>query len=134
MAKGVERRHSARLTIPSQFGDPGGQLQPVRLLELSSAGARVEHLAPLQAGLLCLVDLPPALGRGSLTGRVVWSRLQRTEHSLEGTQRRYFQSGLTWTEFTPGQLGALTAALGILKAAQEAPPPEGSAGAATDRD
>jgi len=119
MATGVERRHSARLTIPSQFGDHGGQLQAVRLLKLSSAGARVEHLAPLQAGLLCLVDLPPALGRGSLTGRVVWSKLHRTEHSLEGEQRRYFQSGLTWTEFTPGQQERLTAALQILTAGQK---------------
>ncbi len=119
MAKGVERRHSARLAIPSQFSDHGGQLQAVRLLELSSAGARVEHLAPLEAGLLCLVDLPPALGRGSLTGRVVWSRLHRHEQTPEGERRRYFQSGLTWTEFTPGQQERLGAALDILKTTQK---------------
>jgi hypothetical protein len=119
VAKGVERRHSARLLIPSQFRGHGGQLQSARLLDLSSAGARVEHPAPLRAGLLCVVDLPPALGRGSLSGRVVWSKLHHTEHNLEGERRRYFQSGLAWDGLTPEQLGALTAALELLKAAQE---------------
>jgi hypothetical protein len=118
MANGAERRHSARLTIPARLSDRRTQLEPVRLLDLSRAGARVEHLAPLEAGLLCLVDLPAALGRGSLTGRVVWSKLHRSERDLEGEQRRYFHSGLTWTEFTPGQQERLTAALEILKVAQ----------------
>jgi len=119
MANGTERRHGARLTIPAQLSDRKTHLEPVRLLDLSRAGARVEHLAPLAAGLLCLVDLPAALGRGSLTGRVVWSKVHRSERDLEGERRRYFHSGLTWTEFTPGQQERLTAALEILKAAQK---------------
>ncbi len=119
MANGVERRQSARLTIPAQLSDRKTQLETVRLLNLSRAGARVEHLASLEPGLLCMVDLPAALGRGSLTGRVVWSKFHRSERDLEGEQRRYFQSGLTWTEFTPGQQERLTAALEILKAAQK---------------
>ena len=133
MAKGVERRQSTRLTVPSQFGDHGGELQAVRLLELSAAGARVEHLAPLQPGLRCLVDLPPALGRGSLSGRIVWTKLHRNEQTLEGERQHYYRSGLTWTGLTPEQQGTLAAALELLKVAQEAPPPEGPAGAAGDR-
>jgi len=62
---------------------------------------------------------PPALGRGSLSGRIVWSKFHRTEHSLEGERRRYFQSGLTWAGLTPGQFSALAAALVILKATQK---------------
>ena len=95
MAKQPDRRHITRLVIPSQLGSPGLEDQEVRLLDLSREGARIEHSKPLHAGLLCLVDLPPALGRGSLSGRIVWSKLQRTEHSLEGERRRYFESGLT---------------------------------------
>ncbi len=114
----ADRRTMARLTIPARFREPGGPPQPVRLLELSPAGARVEHRAPLQAGLLCVVELPPALGRGSLTGRVVWSKLRRVEHGLAGEERRFFQSGLSWTGFTPEELRALAAALEILRAAQ----------------
>ena len=119
MAKTPERRHNARLTIPSQLGSLGPESQEVRLVALSLEGARVEHPDPLHAGLMCLVDLPPALGRGSLSGRIVWSKLHRTEHSLEGERRRYFQSGLTWTGVTPGQLGALAVALDILQATQK---------------
>ncbi len=114
-----ERRHSARLTIPAQLSDRRTHLEAVRLLDLSQAGARVEHRAPLAPGLLCVVDLPAALGRGSLTGRVVWSKFHRTEQAVDGERRRYFQSGLTWTEFTPAQQERLTAALDILKAAQK---------------
>ena len=119
MANIPDRRQFARLTIPSQLGSPGLEGQEVRLVALSLEGARVEHPDPLHAGLMCLVDLSPALGRGSLSGRIVWSKLHRTEHSLEGERRRYFQSGLTWTGVTPGQLGALAVALDILQATQK---------------
>ncbi len=91
----------------------------MRILEHSAGGARVEHLAPLPTGLLCVVDLPPALGRGSLSGRIVWTKLHREERTLEGTRQRYFQSGLIWAGVTPERLGALTAALDLLKAAPE---------------
>ena len=113
-----DRRHVARLTIPSPLSRLGLEGQEIRLVDLSPAGARLEHRHPLHSGLLCVVDLPPALGRGTLSGRIVWSRLHRIEHSLEGTQRRYFQSGLTWTGVTPEQLGALTAALDLLQPAR----------------
>ena len=87
MAKGVERRRSARLTIPSQFSDHGLEAQRIRLVDLSPEGARIEHRQPLQPGTPCVVDLPLALGRGRLTGRVVWSRLHRHEQTLEGERR-----------------------------------------------
>ncbi len=119
MAKGVERRHNARLTIPPKFSDPGTHSQSVRLVDLSAGGARIEHTDPLHSGLPCLVDLPPALGQGRLRGRVVWTRLHHVENSLEGGQQRYFQSGLIWVGFSPEQLGALAAALEILTAAQK---------------
>jgi len=113
-----DRRHVARLTIPSQLSSLGLEGQEIRLIDLSPAAARLEHRHLLHSGLVCAIDLPPALGRGTLSGRIVWSRLHRIEHSLEGEQRRYFQSGLTWTGFTPEQLGALTAALDLLQAAR----------------
>ncbi len=118
MAKGVERRHSIRLTIPAQFSDHEGQFRELRLLELSAGGARVEHRAPLHAGLLCLGDLPPALGHGSLTGRILWTTLYRNEQTLEGEQQHYYRSGLMWIGLTPGQQERLATALEILTAAQ----------------
>ena len=119
MAKGVERRRSARLTLPSQFSDHGLAVQRIRLVDLSPEGARIEHRDPLQPGMPCGVDLPLALGRGRLTGRVVWTTLHRNEQTLEGERQQYYRSGLIWTWAAPGELGALKNALRILKAAQE---------------
>jgi hypothetical protein len=122
MAKGLDRRHVARLPVPSQFSARGLALQPVRLIDLSPKGARIEHSDPLNEGLRCVIDLPPTLGRGTLSGRVVWTKLHRDEQGLEGERQRYYRSGLTWTGLTPEQQGALTAALELLTAAQGAPP------------
>jgi len=119
MATPPERRHIARLTIPSQFSDRALEHQQVRLVDLSPIGARIEHPDPLNAGLMCFVDLPLALGRGTLSGRIVWTKLHRNEQTSEGARQRYYRSGLTWTGLTPEQEGALAAALEILKAAQE---------------
>jgi len=133
MSKERERRHLARLTIPARFSDRPLEPQPVRLVDLSPKGARVEHPDRLNVGLVCLVDLPPALGRGSLNGRIVWTKLHRNEQTVEGRRQRYYRSGLTWTGLTPEQQSALMAALELLTAAQEAPSPEGATGAADDR-
>jgi hypothetical protein len=123
MDKRPERRQAARLTIPSQFSGRTLAHPPVRLVDLSLQGARIEHPDPLNAGLICLLDPPPALGCGSLTGRVVCTKPHRNEQTLDGARQRYYRSGLAWTGLTPAQQGALAAALELLKAAQEAPPP-----------
>ena len=133
MSKERERRHLARLTIPARFSARPLEPQSVRLVDLSPKGARVEHPNRLNVGLMCLVDLPPTLGRGSLYGRIVWTKLHRNEQTLEGKRQQYYRSGLAWTELTPEQQGTLAGALALLKVAQEAPPPEGPAGAAGDR-
>ena len=93
----------------------------MRLLELSAQGARIEHPDTLNTGLMCFIDLPPGLGRGTLSGRVVWTKLQRSEQTLEGERQSYYQSGLTWTELTPGQQSKLATALHTLQARGEAP-------------
>ncbi len=101
MAKRPERRQVARLTTPSQFSGRTLAHPPVRLVDLSLQGARIEHPDPLNAGLMCFIDFPPALGRGSLTGRVVWTKPHRHERTLEGARQRSYRSGLTWTRAHP---------------------------------
>jgi hypothetical protein len=115
-----DRRHVARLTIPSHLGGFEMELRLVRLIDLSLEGARIEHSGHLHEGLGCFVDLPPALGRLRLTGRVVWTRLHKGEQTLEGDRNLYYQSGLTFTGVTPEQQTGLEAALQILKGANEA--------------
>jgi len=124
MAQRSERRQVARLPVPALLRSPGVEAREVRLLDLSLQGTRIEHPDALNAGLLYFIALPPTFGRGTLSGRVVWTRLHRQEQTLEGERQHYYRSGLNWTGLTPAQQDALAAALKRLHAAQERPPPE----------
>jgi hypothetical protein len=55
------------------------------------------------------------LGRGRLTGRVVWSRLHKRAQTFEGDTRVFYQTGLVFVDITPEQREALAVALAILK-------------------
>ncbi len=111
-----ERRRVARISIPRHLSGPGLELRLVRLVDLSSDGARIEHLEPLREGAVCFVDLPPALGQLRLTGQVVWTGVRGSEQTLEGDQAQHFQSGLAFTEVKPYQRSALAEAVERLKA------------------
>jgi hypothetical protein len=115
MVETSDRRRVARLTVPSYLGGFELELRLVRLLDLSSEGARIEHSGHLHEGLVCFVDLPPALGRVRLTGKVVWTKLRKGEQTFEGDKNVYYQSGLTFVGITPEQQTALAAALEILR-------------------
>jgi len=107
-----DRRREARLTVSQQLKGTGLERRLVRLVDLSATGARIEHTDPVSEGLVCDMDLPPALGRGRLKGRVVWTRLQQT---FEGDTHRSYQSGLVFLGLTPEQQAKLANALQILK-------------------
>jgi len=119
MVTGADRRRVARLTVPRRWGGGDLELHLVRLLDLSALGARITHREPLHAGGIGYLDLPPALGRLRLTGRVAWTRLRRVKKTLEGERRSYYESGIEFTSLTPEQQTALAAALHTL---QVAPP------------
>jgi len=115
MMEPVERRHVARLLVPRPLSGAEWELHQVFLLDLSPAGVRIEHEEHLHEGLVCYVDLPPALGEVRLTGEVVWTRLYKGEQTFEGDKHFYHQSGLVFVGITPEQESALKAALEILK-------------------
>ncbi len=119
-----ERRRVARLPIPSQFSSPGQEEEPVRLLDLSPEGARIEHLRPVPDWRLCYLTLPPALGGIRLQGEVIWSRVLRRKWSPKGLGLLYHQSGLSFLLLTPPQQDGLAAALKRLHTARERPPSE----------
>ena len=119
MATTPERRHVARHPVPAQLSGRGmGQLQ-VRLLDLSPDGARIEHIRPLADRALCFLDLPPALGGTGLQGEAIWTQVVGRQEVAEGEWAVIFQSGLRFTSLTLWQQERLTAALELLKAAQE---------------
>ena len=110
-----DRRQVARLPVPWQLTEPSRDLGLARLVDLSSTGARIEHADPVYEGLIYDVDLPPALGRGRLTGRVVWTKLHKRVQTFEGDTRVFYQTGLAFVDITPEQREALAAALRILQ-------------------
>ncbi len=126
MPEPPDRRRVARITIPSHLSGFELELRLVRLLDLTSEGCRIEHAGHLHEGLVCYVDLPAALGRLRLTGRVVWTRLHKGEQTVEGDRHVYYHSGLAWTGVTPEQQIALGAALEILRTTIDPPEPEPS--------
>ncbi len=124
-----ERRHVVRLTVPWHLTGPGLERRLGRLVDLSSTGGRIEHTDPVYEGLVCEVDLPPALGQGRLKGKVVWSRLHKRAQTLEGDTRVFYQTGLTFVDVTPEQREALAAALAVLQTSERpddpvSPPPD----------
>jgi hypothetical protein len=119
-----ERRHVARLIVPAQLGGPRLGLQQVRLVDLSPEGARIEHFRPLPKWALYFLDLPRALGGARLQGEVVWCRKGGRKPMAAGKRLVYYQSGLTFRWLIPEQRAGLTAALKVLEAARETPPPE----------
>ena len=116
-----ERRRVARVFVPRSLGGVELELRQVHLLDLSPAGARIEHEEHLHEGLVCYVDLPRTLGRIRLTGRVVWTRLRDTEQTLEGDRRSHYESGIEFTGPTPEQQASLAATLATLQTAQDPP-------------
>ena len=118
MVTGADRRRVARLSVPRRWGGGDLELHLVRMLELSSLGARITHRQPLHAGGISYVDLPPAFGAVRLMGRLVWTQLLRMEQTLEGERRALYESGLEFTSLTPEQQTALAAALDTLRATQ----------------
>ncbi len=110
-----DRRKVARITVSQQLKGTGLERRLVRLVDLSSTGARIEHAEPVHEGLVCDVDLPPALGRGRLKGRVVWTELHKRVQTFEGDTRIFYQTGLAFVDITPEQQEALALALRILQ-------------------
>ncbi len=126
MSETPERRRVARLTVPSALGGFLLDHRLVRLLDLSAEGARIEQTGRLPEGLRCYLDLPPALGRGRLPCRSVWTRLYNSEQTLAGETYAYYRSGLAFLGMTPEQQAALADALDSLERAIDRPAGEPS--------
>lgn len=127
MATRPDPRRVARLTIPNPLRDGELARHRVHVLDLSPLGTRIRHQALVHEGLVCYLDLSPALGALRVTGCIVWTRLRRTEQTLEGDQQSHYESGIEFTNLTPAQEQALAAALATLQAAQTKSEPEPAA-------
>jgi len=111
------RRQVARIPVPLQFKGTGLERRLVRLVDLSASGARIEHTDPVNEGRACDVDLPPALGRGRLKGKVVWTKPHTGEQTFAGGTRIFYQhqTGFAFVDITAEQREVLAGALRILQ-------------------
>jgi hypothetical protein len=117
MSTKPDPRRAARLSVPKQFCEGELARHRVHVVDLSPLGARIRHQALLHDGVICYLDLPPALGGLRLTGCVVWTTLQGTERTLEGERRSHYESGIEFTGATADQQAALASALATLRTA-----------------
>src|SRR5574342_8586 len=119
MTEMAERRRAARVAIPWHLNGWVSVSREVRLLDLSTAGVRIEHVEPLRPGSSCTLELPPPLGSLQLAARVVWSLVRGGEQTPDGERRLHYQSGLVFTGISPDQQSVLAGSLKKLSATEQ---------------
>lgn len=82
-----------------------------RLLDLSLAGARIEHYEPLRLDSSWTVELPAALGTWVLSLRVIWTRVIGGKEPSSGGRSPRLESGLLFVHLTAAQQSALASIL-----------------------
>lgn len=106
-----ERRRVPRTPIAGDLSDRARSTLDVRLLDLSTFGARIEHLDLLRPGSACTFELPPSIGTLTLSARIIHSSVVGAAPTREGERRLCYQSGLVFTGITVDQQTTLESAL-----------------------
>lgn len=84
-----ERRQHLRLHLPDTRTGTLGLTTSVRLVDVSPAGARIEHTNLLAPGQACVLDVALADQALHLRGRVVWCQLHHIITDMEGRSAQY---------------------------------------------
>jgi integrase len=87
MIQHSKQRRVERLSVPRHCRGAGRGATAVALLDLSPAGARIEHGEPLPDWSGYPMDLPRALGGGRVRAQVVWSRVPGHQPGVEGNPK-----------------------------------------------
>jgi hypothetical protein len=119
MTEAQERRTVPRTRLAERPAARVRGLREVRLLDLSLAGAQIEHLGVFRLGAPCALDLPPPCGALSLPTQVVWCTVIGRQRTLGGESRLVSRSGLRFATLTVAQHAALADSLQHLAAAPQ---------------
>ena len=111
MPEDQERRAVPRTRVADRPTARVPGVRQVRLLDLSVAGAQIEHLDPLSPGVACVLDLPPPSGAVNLPAQVVWCTVIGRNRRVRGESHLVARSGLQFTTLTPEQQAALAETL-----------------------
>ncbi len=98
-----ERRGADRMIITEPLGGRARATLDVRLLDLSTTGARIAHRDQLRPGATFALQLPPTLDALALSMRVIHSRVVGTEPSPAGAQILRYESGVVFLGLTEEQ-------------------------------
>jgi hypothetical protein len=116
MTEGQERRAVPRTGLADRPAARVRGLREVRLLDLSLAGAQIEHLDLFRLGASCALDLPPPCGPLSLPAQVVWCTVVGKKRMLGGDSHLVARTGLRFTTLTEVQRAAIAESLRLLAA------------------
>jgi hypothetical protein len=117
MSEDQERRALPRTTVRGELFARLHDGRTVRLLDLSGAGAQIEHVAILRPAASCHLELPPSLGTLVLPARVVWCTVIGRKRTLKGESHLVARSGLRFPILTAKQQATLADALHALATA-----------------
>jgi hypothetical protein len=95
------KRRYARLTFREPVADQITATHDVQILDLSIAGARVEHAMILRPGSTCHLRLPLAHNSITVVCHVVWSRAVGRAEADRGKTGLLFHSGLEFAAMSP---------------------------------
>ena len=107
-----DRRAVPRATLAER---PTTRIQDgkaVSLLDVSRAGAGIEHLDFLRPGAPCSLELPPPFGLLALPAQVMWCRVIGRKGQPGDESRLVARSGLRFAALTVTQHAALAWLLG----------------------
>ena len=88
--------------------------QEVGLVDLSQAGARLEHIGRFRLGSVCFLRLPGPKGEILLKARVVYSAVTRTTPGQGDEPALLYQSGVEFLDLSPEAVAALRQILATL--------------------
>ena len=116
----VTPRRFPRLNVLGNIIGEVSLLHDVAVLDLSEAGACLEHAGRFTLGATCFLRLPAPEGELVLKARVVHSAASRTVPGMAGEPTLLFQSGVEFVGLTSESLLALRQLVARLR---EGPPP-----------
>jgi hypothetical protein len=106
-----ERRRVHRIPVTGELDAWARATLPVRILDLSPCGARIEHRDLLRPGSACTFELPPGIGPLTIFARVIHSSIVGDAPTPSGERMLRYQSGLAFTGITTDQQTSLASAL-----------------------
>ncbi len=115
MNEGVDRRRHGRAQLHATVHGTAGLSSNLRVVDLSPAGARVEHAHDLSPGRACVLDLHLNGVEVHLRAHVAWCQLYSVGSDPDGAEEVRYRSGLAFTDLRADVVAHLQEYLATLK-------------------